>query len=51
MPNKTKTTARKQNTRKTGSNPQDRARRNQQFLFLGLAVIVVISMVLALVVR
>ena len=32
-------------------NPQQRAQRLQQVLFLGLAVIVVLSMVLALVVR
>ena len=40
-----------QPSKKTRSNPQRRAQRMQQVMFLGLAVIVVLSMVLALVVH
>jgi hypothetical protein len=51
MPKKTRSTEKSGATKKTRMNPQQRAQRMQQVLFLGLALIVVISMILALVVR
>ena len=51
MPKKTKSSARTVTKKKPRISPQDRSRRLQQFLFLALAVIVVVSMVLALVVK
>jgi len=51
MPKKTKSSARAATPKKTRMNPQERSRRAQQFLFLGLVIIVVLSMVLALVIR
>jgi hypothetical protein len=51
MPKKTKSSARAATPKKPRINPQERSRRLQQILFLALAIIVVVSMVLALVVR
>ncbi len=51
MPNKTKVSDRTGETKKTRMSPQQRAQRMQQILFLALAILVVLSMVLALIVR
>jgi len=51
MPKYQKTNARTGEPKKARMSPQQRAQRMQRILFLGLAILVVLSMILALVVK
>ena len=51
MPNKTKTTGRPTPPKRHRMNPQERSKRMQQILLLAVAILVILSMVLALIAR